>query len=580
MEQRTRGWIVVWSVGLVLGGIGCSGSQDGSSEAALPGAFGSPIEPPSAAGNSTASTSTGDFGSSAGGAGGAGGSGGGFAPQDPSGGTAGSGAANTNVSLGGAQDFGYFRAQLAGGEVPRPGTFDAAGFFAEHHTALPAPACGERVCLQAMLGVMGNLMNGNNCTMLQLGLNSPIAADPTNRPPLNLAVVVDVSGSMQSEGKIDFVREGLGLLIDGMRDGDRLALVTYEDIARVLSPMDDVELRRAELRQLAEGLVAGGGTNLYAGLELGYEEAFRAYDSGRQNRVILMSDGQPTVGITTTESIMEMSRGYNSDGIGLSTIGLGTDFNTELMRGLAEQGDGNGYFLENAGAVSEVFTEELSYFTVPVAFDLKLELVAGGYYTFRQAYGSSFWTDSADGGVLDVPSVFLAHRESADDVTADGGRRGGGSALMIELMPKIESDDGSGATQAVVATIDVSFREPGTDLIVEDTVHVTFPMAPWLTPAQGFFDSPDLAIIHKSFVMLNVFVAFEMATTSYYQGEVEAALEVIERVIAGVEDYNAEVQDTDIDYDLVMLHDLRDLLASEIPAPPVVEIVDDPWPAD
>ena len=64
---------------------------------------------------------------------------------------------NTNISLGGAQDFGYFRALLDAGRVPETKDFDAAGFFAEHHTQLPPPTCGERVCLQTMLAVMSNL---------------------------------------------------------------------------------------------------------------------------------------------------------------------------------------------------------------------------------------------------------------------------------------------------------------------------------------------------------------------------------------------------------------------------------------
>jgi Ca-activated chloride channel family protein len=415
--------------------------------------------------------------------------------------------------------------------------------------------------------------------MLQLGLNSPIAADASQRPPLRLAVVVDVSGSMEAGDKIGFVRQGLGLLIDGMQDEDELALITYSDHANVIAPMGEVRLRRAELRALAQGLVAGGGTNLNGGLKRGYETLLKGYDSGRQNRAILLSDGQPTVGVTGEDEIMAMSRAYNSDGIGLSTIGLGSDFNTTLMRGLAEQGDGNAYFLENSGAVAEVFTEELSYFTVPVAFDLTLEVDVGPHYELREAYGSSFWKDTATGGVLDVPSVFLAHRESADDVTSEGGRRGGGSALMVEFGPTLTKDDGSGLTEALVATVDVRYREPGTDQIVTQQVDVTFPMAPWVTPERGFFDSPDLPIVQKSFVMLNIFVAFEMASASYYSGEPEAALSVVERVIAGVEDYNDEVGDTDIEYDLVMLRDLRDLITEEI-TPPEVELPEDPWPAD
>ena len=77
--------------------------------------------------------------------------------------------AGSNVSFGGSQDVGFMRGQLEAGQVPSRDSLDAAGFFAEHHTELPPPTCGERVCLQPMTAVMGNLMNGNNCTMLQLG---------------------------------------------------------------------------------------------------------------------------------------------------------------------------------------------------------------------------------------------------------------------------------------------------------------------------------------------------------------------------------------------------------------------------
>jgi Ca-activated chloride channel family protein len=490
--------------------------------------------------------------------------------------------ANTNVALGGSQDFGYFRRLVDSGVMPRVGDFDAAGFFAEHHTPLPEPDCGERVCLQAMLGVLGNLMNGNNCTMLQLGLNSPIAANPDARPPLSLAVVIDVSGSMARDGKIDFVRDGLELLIDGMRDEDQLAIITYSDGAEVLFPMQDVALNRVELRQLAQQLAADGSTNLHAGLEAGYQEVLDHYDSARQNRVILLSDGEPTVGITSEAQISAMSRAYNSDGVGLTTVGLGTDFNVALMRGLAELGDGNAYFLEDAGAVDEVFAEELAYFTVPVAFDLQLQLTPGEDYDLGRAYGSPLWEETSTGGALDVPSVFLAHRVSHEDVTDAGGRRGGGSALLVELMPKLRGDDGSGKTMATVATIDVSFREPGSDALVSDSIAVDFPLPPWETPERGHFDAPDVSIIHKSFVMLNIYVGFELASEMFYGDEGAGAITMLDNLMAAVEDYNEEIQDVDIDFDLQLLQDVRDLIAAQGLTLPdrTVPLNDDPWPVD
>jgi Ca-activated chloride channel family protein len=488
---------------------------------------------------------------------------------------------NTNVALGGSQDFGFFRRLLADGRVPQLQDFDAAGFFAEHHTKLPPPACGERVCLQNMLAVLGNLATGQSCTMLQLGLNSPLVADPSLRPPLTLTVSIDVSGSMNQGGKIDFVRTGLEKLVDGLRDADKIAIITYSDRANVVFPMAQVSLQRARLREIARGLVATGGTNFYDGLEAAYKEVMASYDSGRQNRVILLSDGQPTVGRTASSDILAMSKRYNGDGVGLTVIGLGTDFNATLMRSLAQQADGNFYFLESSGAVSEVFTEELSFFTVPVAYDLKVELEAGAPYMFGRAYGSPFWKNGANGGRLEVPSVFLAHRKSHADQTPDGGRRGGGSALLIELMPRSLRDDGSGARTAEVATVRVTFREPGTNRIVERRAVVAYPEAPWVTRERGFFDAPDVAIVQKSFVMLNIYIGIEDAIRDFWGRNTIEILGRLRRLGAAVEAYNRRAQDRDIESDLALLNQLMTVLRRNgVQDPAEVRIPANPWPAD
>ncbi|MCB9506682.1 MAG: VWA domain-containing protein [Myxococcales bacterium] len=492
---------------------------------------------------------------------------------------------NTNVNLGGAQDFGYARALLDSNIVPLPEQLDSAGFFGEHHTALPDPVCGERICLQTMLGVLSNLINGNNCTMLQLGLNSPLTADPANRPPLDLTVVVDVSGSMAAERKLEFVRVGLGRLIDSMRDSDRLALVTYSSEASVQVPMTSVALHRADVRSAVEALESGGGTNLYAGLQAGYDIAEENLDSGRQTRVILLSDGEPTVGIVDEDAILTMSRSRNRLGVGITTIGLGTSFNLGLMRGLAELGDGNFYFLENAGAVEEVFEEEINYFTVPVAYDLELELEEGSDYEIRNVHGSRLWQTTESGGRLSVPSVFLAHRESDEDVTDAGGRRGGGSALLVELMPRVSTDDGSGLTTGDVGTATLRFREPGSDRIVEQEISVEYPHAPWILLSGGHFDAPAgrLDIVQKSFVMLNIYVGMYMACEAFHtRGDAENEVEMLRTLIAAVEDYNEEIGDVDIQYDLELLNQLVDVLLANgaVPPPDDWTAPDDGWPAD
>lgn len=556
--------------GLVV--VACGSSDDAGGVGSGDGSGGSR----NGGGGSSGSSGGSGFGGS-GAVGGAGGTSG-------TGGTVGSagsaGGGNTNVSLGGAQDFGYFRRQLDDGIVPAVGSFDSAGFFAEHHSELPEPTCGEQICVQPMLGVMGNLTNGANCTMLQIGLNSPIVADPNNRPPLNLSVVVDVSGSMSGAGKLDYVKDGLELMIDGLRDGDKFALITYSDGVNVPFPMQPIELKRSDARSIVQGLSANGGTNLYGGLQEGYLESQEHYESDRQNRVILLSDGMPTAGITSPDSIASMSATYNSDGVGLTTIGLGTSFNVELMRDLALRADGNFYFVEDAGAVSEVFGQELSYFTVPIGFDLKLSMRTGSDYDFGRAYGSPLWQDTQTGGSVEIPSAFIAHRESDSDQTPDGGRRGGGSALLVEVMPKLSEDDGSGATKSEVAIVDLEFREPGTNRIVTDSVTVQYPLPPWETRREGWFDSTSTATVQKSFVMLNIYVGIENACTDFHDGNHAEVIGRLDRLIAAATDYNEEVADEDIAADIELLGKLRSVLIANGVPDPSAPIPEDPWPAD
>lgn len=484
---------------------------------------------------------------------------------------------NTNVNLGGAQDFGYFRRLLDANVVPDPEVVDDAGFFAEHHTPLPEPSCGERICLQAMLGVMGNLLNGANCTLLQLGLNSPLVVDEEARPPLTLAVVVDTSGSMQGAGKMDFVVSGLTQMINALKDEDQIALIRYSSTAELLFPMADVGGNRNALMEIVQGLTPDGSTNIWDGLELGYQEVLGRYDLDRQNRVILLSDGQPTAGIVDIQEILDASRPYNSDGVGLTTIGLGTDFNLELMRGLSEQGDGNFYFVEDAAAVEEVFTEELSYFTVPVAFDLDLQVRAGADFSFGAAYGSRMFQVEEWGGTLDIPSVFLAHRKSSEDVTENDGRRGGGSALLVELMPTTSSGE-----ESEVAVIDVSFRDPIGNRTVEDTVVVTYPYPATTALERGYFEND---IVTKSFVMLNILVGMREACDLFHRGNGEGAVGLLRRLIAAAADYEDDANDgegdTDIRLDIELMQQLMSVMvnngALDPPNPPIPE---DPWPAD
>ncbi len=463
----------------------------------------------------------------------------------------------SNVGSSGAQDIGLFRSILDDGGIPGPTTLDANGFFSEHHTQLPAPECGEVICLHGMLAVHNDWVYGDYQAALQVGMNSTIEASSLERKPLDLVVVVDTSGSMIGDNALAYVKQGLHLMIDELDPDDRVALVRYSGQVEVLSTFEEAP-DATTLHALVDGLYADGSTNFYDGLEAGLQMAANVSDPQRQSRVIMLSDGEPTTGIVDSESIIAMADGYIADGVGLTTIGVGTAFNVELMRGLAERGYGNFYYLESAQAVSEVFTEELDYFVTPIAFDLTIEVVNGAGYTLGKVTGTKLWEMDGYRGVISIPSVFLASRRSHDDPpVGDGGRRGGGSAIIIEMIPNDAWPELADPNR--VAELHLSYRLPDSGLLVEQVITVDNPFSPGEELEQAYYSHQAIEKNHAMYNMyLGLWEAAERAQTSHNQ-----ALWVLQQLEERASAWNAEAQDEDIEADLLLVDQFMENLRAQ-----------------
>ncbi|MBA3541096.1 MAG: VWA domain-containing protein, partial [Deltaproteobacteria bacterium] len=133
------------------------------------------------------------------------------------------------VSFGGAQDIGEFRGILEGGEIPGPSTLDANGFFNEHYNAPPPVSCGHTLCLTPGMAVGYDWLTGAKQATLQISINTAVDPSTYTRKPLSLVVVVDHSGSMAEDQRLDKVKVGLTTLIDNLQDDDRLAIVAFDD---------------------------------------------------------------------------------------------------------------------------------------------------------------------------------------------------------------------------------------------------------------------------------------------------------------------------------------------------------------
>ncbi len=484
------------------------------------------------------------------------------------GGSAGAGDFDPGVGQGGAQDFGQFKQILEDGEIPAPETIDDVGFFNEHKIELPAAQCdGDNVCMHGLFGQMGNMINGSNCTTLLLGMNTPIDPAELDRPPLNLALAIDTSGSMQGES-IFYVREGLERMLDSLDPQDRVTLVTFSTNAKIAvehTAGDDPALANA-----INSLNADGGTNIYDGLRTAFDRVEENAEEGWQNRVILLSDGVATEGIQSDAKILEMAASYNELGFGLTTIGVGSDFDTELMRTLSEGGSGAFYFLEDPSAVQEVFVEEVTSFMVPLAEDVTIEADIGGEYILRGIYGTKRFEANGEHGSIEIPNLQLAHRESVDD--NEGGRRGGGGAIMLELLPR----NGASGQDNYVGDVTLRYRDALTQELVEQVVSVDAPVGP--TDEGSYFETKS---VEKGFVMLNIYMGFQMAATRAQSGDDAGALNVLLGLRGGVDGWLESNPDADIEDDLkyidLFIENLRSRGAEE---PPPSQDPPQPWPED
>ncbi|MEP6654476.1 MAG: VWA domain-containing protein [Myxococcales bacterium] len=432
-------------------------------------------------------------------------------PGGPSAGTGGSSAGTTggtpsgsfgSVGTGGGQDFAAFRRALNEGRVPATSTLDAAGFFAEHFTSLPIPTCGKTFCLHGMLSVSPDIARGGHWTLLQLGMNSPIDPATVTKPALDLVVVLDRSGSMAAAGKMEYAKQGIKLLIDALGDADTFTLIAFDDRVQTLFGPAPVT-SKAQLQATVDAIQPGGSTNIFGGLEAGYQAAASVGDETLQRRVIFLTDGLPTAGIIESARIKAMSAGYNERYIGLTTIGLGSDVDAALLRALSEQGGGNFYFAEKPEAVKEVFTQELSFFVAPIAYDLQLTIDELPAYTIKQVYGTNLWTPGAAGGQLRIPSVFLVSRTSTKP-DATGGRRGGGSAIIAELGATAARPT---AGRCDVATLHLQYRLPGSATVERQEATIAYQVDE--VAAEGFYSSRD---VEKNTLILGLYVALRDAT--------------------------------------------------------------------
>ncbi len=202
--------------------------------------------------------------------------------------------------------------------------------------------------------------------------------DEGDRPILNLGLVLDRSGSMQDKGKIEFLKRAAKMSVDQMTGKDYLSVVEYDDQINVLWPSNKVD-SPSVLKKLIDNLEPRGMTNLTGGMMRGVDEVYMRLEDLPEdfesiNRVLLLSDGLANEGVTDPDQIRERVRSARQKGVRITTLGLGRDYDEDLMQEIAEYGGGHYYFIEHPDQMSRIFQEELETLFKTTARDASLKV--------------------------------------------------------------------------------------------------------------------------------------------------------------------------------------------------------------
>ncbi len=229
------------------------------------------------------------------------------------------------------------------------------------------------VTLDAALDYAQLSAEGNDTAILKVSLLPAHIPNTFDRPPLNLAIVLDRSGSMNG-AKIEMAKRAIHKAFESLRPNDYVSIIAYNNTATTLLPLTQVR-RIPNPSNYIDRIQADGGTAIYAGVNLGAAALRPALnDSAGINRILLLSDGLANEGPSSVRDFQLLGRSLSREGITVSTIGLGLGYNEDLMAGLSAAGQGNVYFVETANDLPRIFDSELGDASSIVAQDAVIDI--------------------------------------------------------------------------------------------------------------------------------------------------------------------------------------------------------------
>ena len=354
--------------------------------------------------------------------------------------------------------------------------------------------------------------------------------DRRERPAGNLVFLIDVSGSMAAANKLPLVKQALAMLVEELTENDSVAIVTYAGDAGVKLPATSGD-QKGKILAVIESLSSGGATHGSAGINLAYEQAAERFIAGGVNRVILATDGDLNVGVTSDEALVDLIKRKAAGGTFLTLLGFGEgNLQDAKMEKIADNGNGVYAYIDGAREARKVLVEQLTGSTITIAKDVKIQVEfnpaqVASYrllgYENRIMAAEDFRNDRKDAGEIGAGHSVTALYEI--ELVGDGGKGSAGAEPLKyqppQPKPAPEATLVDGATSRELLTVKLRWKKPEGDASTLDEVP--------LVDRGGAFEQASADLRFAGAV-----AAFGMVLrNSEYKGE--ATLPLVAKIAAG-----------------------------------------------
>ncbi|CAA6811452.1 MAG: Unknown protein [uncultured Sulfurovum sp.] len=354
---------------------------------------------------------------------------------------------NIGLSVGGAKDTNNFKANIDNGYLPKLESITYEGQFYNHYfdTGVGTGECKSLFCPSYSSAKRLNQFSDEEEYFLSVGLNSGIKEDDFKRKKLNLVVVLDISGSMRSKfnayhydkvgnkvshneqehkTKMAIANESIVTMLSHLKDDDKVGIALFDHNAYKAKPLRLVgKTDKIAIRNHILELKPRGGTNWSAG----YKEGLKLFDevelsSEYENRIVFLTDAMPNRGELKKNKLFGMAKKASKRGINTTFIGIGVDFNNDLVEYVSRTKGANYFSVHSSKEFSKLLDKEFEYMVTPLVYDLELKLSSSAY-TIEAVYGSPE-SNLATGQIMKVNTLFPSHND---------GKATKGGVILLKL---------------------------------------------------------------------------------------------------------------------------------------------------